>query len=68
MSIQYGPGYDPLDQPSTGPGIETITTYSELVNLEPATDGMETIITNGIPGSSITARQSSDNYCASVDI
>jgi hypothetical protein len=52
MATQYGPGYDPLDQPgNTGAGLPVIATWSDLSTLEPATVGKEVIVTS-VPGAS----------------
>lgn len=50
MSIQYGPGYDPANQPgNTGPSIPVVATWNDLKALEPAAEGLTRQVTS-IPG------------------
>lgn len=51
MSIHYGPGYDPLDQPGSGAGLPSVASWNDLLGLEPASVGKEVIVTS-IPGAS----------------
>lgn len=52
MSIQYGPGYDPLDQPgNSGSGFPVVSTWDDLASREPSEIGDTVRVTN-IPGAS----------------
>jgi hypothetical protein len=49
MAIQYGPGYDPTDQGSSGTGVTVVATWDDLNALEPAAPGLTRQVTS-IPG------------------
>lgn len=65
MSIHYGPGYDPLDQPgNTGTGLPVVSTWSDLASREPADVDDEVIVTS-IPGATnvrLLARRESSKW------